>query len=254
MFDTYERPAEFALIEAIAAAIREELGVAIEDQPGFQTPERGRPGQPGLPGHGPDHPRARSSRRATTCPAVVTWVLRRLARRRLAAGGLLDAREVEHLLGLELDGRDDWLAFLILVPWSEIEHLAQDRRPGARLDLGSVPDLHLISSPITTTNRRHLMTLAERLSEYVRACFTGLWVQIVRARRRDRRDRPPLPPAGLDPGHLGHRPRPEHGRPDGRLEPGRQRRPTRWPRSGRSGPWPPPTARRCSCSGTSTGS
>jgi hypothetical protein len=27
---------------------------------------------------------------------------------------LLDAHEIEHLLGLELDGRDDWLAFLSL--------------------------------------------------------------------------------------------------------------------------------------------
>ena len=47
-------------------------------------------------------------------PALLSRVLGRLARRRLEAG-LLDAREVDHLLGLELDGRDDWLVFLILV-------------------------------------------------------------------------------------------------------------------------------------------
>ena len=52
------------------------------------------------------------------------------------------------------------------------------------------------------------MTLAERLAEYVRACFTGLWVQSLRARRRPGRDRRPLPRARLGPGHLGHRPRP----------------------------------------------
>ena len=60
--------------------------------------------------------------------AILSDILRRLARRRLEAG-LLDAREVEHLVGLELDGRDDWLAFLILTDWSEIEHLLQTRGP-----------------------------------------------------------------------------------------------------------------------------
>jgi hypothetical protein len=55
-------------------------------------------------------------------------VLRRLARRRLEAG-LLDAREVDHLLVLEFTGRDDWLAFLILAPWSEIEFLLETRGP-----------------------------------------------------------------------------------------------------------------------------
>ncbi len=36
MFDTCEQTREFALIEAIAAALREELSVAIEEQPGFR--------------------------------------------------------------------------------------------------------------------------------------------------------------------------------------------------------------------------
>ena len=51
------------------------------------------------------------------------------------------------------------------------------------------------------------MTLAERLSEYVRACFTGIWVQsfehddaIVEIARL-------VPPAALVPGHMGHRSR-----------------------------------------------
>jgi hypothetical protein len=35
MHDTRDQTAEFALIEAVAAALREELGVAIEDQPRF---------------------------------------------------------------------------------------------------------------------------------------------------------------------------------------------------------------------------
>ncbi len=38
MFDTCEQTREFALIEAIAAALRAELGIAIEEQPGFHDP------------------------------------------------------------------------------------------------------------------------------------------------------------------------------------------------------------------------
>ena len=38
MFDTCDQTAEFALIEAIAAALRDELGIAMEQQPGFRDP------------------------------------------------------------------------------------------------------------------------------------------------------------------------------------------------------------------------
>jgi hypothetical protein len=38
MFNTCEQTREFALIEAIAAALREELGVAMEEQPCFRDP------------------------------------------------------------------------------------------------------------------------------------------------------------------------------------------------------------------------
>jgi hypothetical protein len=62
--------------------------------------------------------------------AELSDVLFRLARRRLEMG-LLDTREVEHLLRLEFDGRDDWLVFLILTAWSEIEHLLETRGPDA---------------------------------------------------------------------------------------------------------------------------
>jgi hypothetical protein len=127
MRDNRDPPDDRALFEAIAAALREELGVPIEEQPGFHDPEEA--GQvnraframartilrPGIPaGEDPS--------------AILSDVLRRLARRRLEAG-LLDAREVEHLLRLEFDGRDDWLAFLILAPWSEIEFLLETRGP-----------------------------------------------------------------------------------------------------------------------------
>ena len=127
MFDACEQTGEFALIEAIAAALRDELGVSIEEQPGFHDPSEA--GQVN-----------RAFRvMATTIlrtiapagedlPALLSQVLGRLARRRLEAG-LLDSHEVDHLLDLELDGRDDWLAFLILTDWSEIEHLLQTRGP-----------------------------------------------------------------------------------------------------------------------------
>ena len=176
MCDTRDPPDDLALIEAIAAALREELGVPIEEQPGFHHPDEA--GQvnraframartilrPGVPA-GED------------LSAILSDVLRRLARRRLEAG-LLDAREVEHLLGLEFDGRDDWLAFLILAPWSEIEFLLRDPRPRQRLKRSPRRDPpHPLPTRSVTTNRRNFMTLAERLSEFVRAAFTGLWIQ-----------------------------------------------------------------------------
>jgi hypothetical protein len=127
MHDACEQTPEHTLIEAIAAALREELGEAMEDQPGFHDDsEAGQVNRafrvvvrtilgPIVP---PDEDLA----------AFLSRVLGRLARRRLDAG-LLDAREVEHLIGLELEGRDDWLTFLILTDWTEIDHLVQTRGP-----------------------------------------------------------------------------------------------------------------------------
>ena len=127
MFDTCEQTPEFVLIEAIAAGLRQELGVAIEDQPGFHDPSEA--GQVNRA----FRVMARTILRTIAppdedLPALLSRVLGRLARRRLEAG-LLDAREIDHLIGLELDGRDDWLAFLILTDWSEIEYLLQTRGP-----------------------------------------------------------------------------------------------------------------------------
>jgi hypothetical protein len=110
--DTCEETAEFALIEAIGAALRDELSGAIEEQGGFHNESEA--GQVNRA----FRVMARTILRAfatsdENLPALVSRVLGLLARRRLEAG-MLDAREVDHLLGLELDGRDDWLAFLIL--------------------------------------------------------------------------------------------------------------------------------------------
>ena len=127
MHDACEQTRELALIEAIAAALRKELGVAIEEQPGFLDASEA--GQVNRAFRVVASTILRTIAPADKdLPALLSRVLGLMARRRLEAG-LLDAREVEHLLGLEFDGRDDWLAFLILTAWSEIEHLLQTRGP-----------------------------------------------------------------------------------------------------------------------------
>jgi hypothetical protein len=125
MCDTRDPPDDLALIEAIAADVREELGTTIEEQPGFHHPDEA--GQVNRAFRTMARTILRPDIPAGEDPAVMlSDVLRRLAWQRLEAG-LLDAREVEHLLALEFDGRDDWLAFLILAPWSEIEFLLETR-------------------------------------------------------------------------------------------------------------------------------
>jgi hypothetical protein len=129
MFDAYEQTAGFALIEAIAANLRAELGVPIEEQPGLHdASEAGQVNRA-------FRVLARAILRTIAAegedlPGLVSWALARLARRRLESGGL-DTREVDHLLGLEPGGREDWLAFLILTPWSGVEFLLPTRGPGA---------------------------------------------------------------------------------------------------------------------------
>ena len=129
MQDTADPIEELAMIEAIAAALREELGVGIEAQPGFHGPDEA--GQV----NGAFRVMVRTvlrmgDRAGAEPPASLSEVLRRLARRRLEVG-LLDAREVDHLLGLEFNGRDDWLVYLLLTADSEIEHLLETRGPDA---------------------------------------------------------------------------------------------------------------------------
>ena len=98
------------------------------------------------------------------------------------------------------------------------------------------------------------MTLAERLPEYVRAAFTGIYVQsfehddaIAEIARLCRDEGWTLATWDVDRGLSlagqadGTGPVPRRRRPPGRG-------PRRWP------PWPRPTAPPSSCSGTSTGS
>jgi hypothetical protein len=129
MRDACDPPDDLALFEAIAAALRDELGVAIEAQPGFHGPEEA--GQVNRAFRAVIRTVLREGGRAgDDNPRSLSDVLRRLARRRLEAG-LLDAGEVDHVLALEFDGRDDWLTYLILTAWSEVEFLLQTRGPDA---------------------------------------------------------------------------------------------------------------------------
>ncbi len=121
MSDAYERTAEFALLAGIAEALRDELGDEIEEQPALHDPE--------LAGQVNRAYRitARCILRTIVPPsedlaAVLNWALTRLARRRLAEGGL-DERQIDLLLAMEAADRDDWLAFLILTQWPEIDEL-----------------------------------------------------------------------------------------------------------------------------------
>jgi hypothetical protein len=118
MFDACEQTPEFRLIEMIAGTIRSELGDEVEVCPGLHTPEEAEPLnrvfralvrrilEP-LAAPGQDF------------PSLVTWALRQLVVRRLAAGGL-NATQIRILLDLEPGVPDDWLTFLLLVPWAEV--------------------------------------------------------------------------------------------------------------------------------------
>jgi hypothetical protein len=122
MSQTLEHTAEFALLEAIAVALRDEFaqGEPMEEQPAYRDPRAA--GQVN-----------RAFRvvaavvlRAIVLPGeqlgvLVSRALMPLARRRLAQSGH-DDRDAEILLEIERN-RDDWLAFLMLTTDSQIDHL-----------------------------------------------------------------------------------------------------------------------------------
>ena len=125
MSETIERTTEFALLESIAAALRGELGSEIEEQPAYRDPaEAGQVNRAF---------RAVASivLRAMQLPgedlaSLLSQVLLRLARRRLAAIGVRDA-DAEFLIQVER-WRDDWLTFLILTTDAEIAHVLRSER------------------------------------------------------------------------------------------------------------------------------
>jgi hypothetical protein len=121
MSDADVPAAALALVERIAGAIRAELGAEIDADPGASSPERADPlnrafravarsllEADGIPG--------------ASLPALVSRTLRRAAEHRLALEGWDDG-QVRLLLDLEPEGRDDWLAFLILSSREQIELL-----------------------------------------------------------------------------------------------------------------------------------
>jgi hypothetical protein len=124
MSDTDQFEDNAVLVEAVASALRDELGAQVEEQPGFHDPSEA--GQVNRAFRvvvrtilAMTHISTESLERRTSL------LLSHLARRRLEAGSL-DTRAVEHLLVMELAGRDDWLSFLILTDWSELTFLLHD--------------------------------------------------------------------------------------------------------------------------------
>jgi hypothetical protein len=114
----FEQSGEIVLVERIAAGIRAELGTAIEVCPGHASPEHA-------------EPLNRAFRAVVRCvlepvaiaqddlPRLVSHILRRIVVRRLEAGGLGE-RATQTLLDFEPGTPDDWLTFLLLVPWAEV--------------------------------------------------------------------------------------------------------------------------------------
>jgi hypothetical protein len=129
MFERYVQSPEFATVATIAGTIRQELGDQVEACPGLARPEQAEPLnrlfralvrrllEPILePGH--------------DLSRLTSWALRELTCSRLAAGGL-DDHQIQILLELEPGTPDDWLTFLLLVPWAEVTHwlTAADQEP-----------------------------------------------------------------------------------------------------------------------------
>ena len=99
------------------------VGAMIEDQPGFQDPaEAGQVNRA-------FRVVARTALQAAAPPdvdlaALLSASLTRLARRRSIGGGLEEGH-ADVLLKTE-PGRDDWLIYFLLTPWSEIERLRRN--------------------------------------------------------------------------------------------------------------------------------
>ena len=128
MSEPYGNCPGLMLVEGIAGAIRRELGDDVEACPGHHSPDQAEPLNRAFravarhvleplvePGH--------------DLPREVTRVLLRAARGRLEAGGLGE-RDVRTLLEFEPGTPDDWLVFLLLVPWHEVLFWIGPEEPG----------------------------------------------------------------------------------------------------------------------------
>jgi hypothetical protein len=121
MNDAVEHSGEFRLIQEIAAALRAEIGVEMEDQPGFGDPaEAGQVNRAFCI-------MARCILQTQIQPGEelaerVTSLLSLAARQRLELGGLTTA-QTQQILEMVPVRRDDWYAFLILTGWNELLRL-----------------------------------------------------------------------------------------------------------------------------------
>jgi hypothetical protein len=122
-----ERTVEFALIERIATALRDELGIDKEDQPALHDPDQAGQLNRGF------RIVAREILRASVQPDEdladgLTWVLNRLVHLRLDAARMGE-RQAAFLLRLQPATRDDWTAFLILTTDDELRHILSEQGP-----------------------------------------------------------------------------------------------------------------------------
>jgi hypothetical protein len=118
MFERYVDTPTLATVALIAETIRQQLGDEVEACPGCTRPEQAEP----------LNRLFRAVVRRLLEPIVesshdlsrvTSWILRKLTQERLTAGGL-DERQIRMLLELEPGTPDDWLTFLLLVPWAEV--------------------------------------------------------------------------------------------------------------------------------------
>jgi len=126
-FDHYARTSEFHMILAVAGALRAEFGVIIDAHPGGADAEAGEVNRAFLA-------MARVVLGVAVSPgddpaAVLTWVLRQAALRRLIELGVVGPR-TEALLDLEPGLGDRWLAYLALAPASVVEDLMRGEAGG----------------------------------------------------------------------------------------------------------------------------
>jgi hypothetical protein len=121
MPDPDELIAACEAIEAVAGAIRRELGAEVEAYPGHRCPEAAEPLNRAF------RAVARALLAAAVPPAAdlparLSRALRLVAERRLAGEGL-DGRDVRALLEQEPGSPDDWLTFLLLAAPTQLEPL-----------------------------------------------------------------------------------------------------------------------------------
>jgi hypothetical protein len=125
--DAWERSAEFRLVLGVAQALRVEFGADIDAHPGgvgceagvanraFRTMARVILGSVLSTGDDPT--------------AVLTWVLRQTALRRLTDFGVVE-QQAETLLDMEPGLGDAWPVYLALAPDAVIDDLIGDRAGG----------------------------------------------------------------------------------------------------------------------------